>query len=214
MFVPGETLMLKDVSPVLQLYAPPELAWKIVLSPIIVWDTQYKITRFNKAFEAITGKAEEDVIGKSLEILFPLIDRETSMKLIRNTHDGNRMEVVEIKILHVDNSVRTLLWNSANILSPDGMFPIATIAQGYDITVRKFAEEEIRQLNVTLEEKVMERTMQLENANKELEAFSYSISHDLRAPLRHIGGFIDLLIKNNTSQLDETGLTHFAAIRL
>jgi len=181
-------------------------------APIIVWNMQYEITRFNKAFESLTGRTEKDVIGKSLEILFPPTSRESSMQLIRKTLEGERWEVVEINILHIDGSVRTLLWNSANIMSPDGKTPVATIAQGNDITERKLAEEEIREMNETLEQKVIERTKQLEAANKELEAFSYSVSHDLRAPLRHIGGFIDLLKKNNAPQLNEAGIRYLNII--
>jgi PAS domain S-box-containing protein len=109
-------------------------------APIIVWDTQHKITRFNKAFESISGRTEKEVLGKPLEILFPTAQKDKSMELIRKTLDGERMEVVEINILHIDGSVRILLWNSANIMSPDGKTPIATIAQGYDITERKMAE--------------------------------------------------------------------------
>ncbi len=173
-------------------------------APIIVWDTQYKITRFNKAFETITGKTEKDVMGKSLKILFPPAESDNSMELIRKTLDGERMEVVEINILQSDGLVGTLLWNSANVFDKEGKNIIATIAQGYDITERKQALKEIIKLNQELEGRVIERTVELEKANKELESFSYSVSHDLRAPLRHIDGFIEMLRKKIFEKADDS----------
>ena len=83
---------------------------------------------------------------------------------------------------------------------PEGLFILSM-----DVTDRKEAEKEISMLNESLERKVMERTVQYETVNKELEAFSYSVSHDLRAPLRAIGGYAKMLEEDYSSLFNEEG---------
>jgi len=110
-------------------------------APIIVWNQELEITRFNHAFERLTGRMADDVLGKKLDILFPEDSREASLGHILDAMAGKRWEVVEIPIQNVDGSVRIVLWNSATLVDTDGKTPVATIAQGQDITERKKAEQ-------------------------------------------------------------------------
>jgi PAS domain S-box-containing protein len=113
-------------------------------APIIVWGSDFVITRFNHAFEELTGISAEEAIGKHLEILFPEESCETSMAMINKTLSGERWEVVEIPIRRKSGEVRIVLWNSANVFGQDGNTIIATIAQGMDITERKKMEDSLK----------------------------------------------------------------------
>ncbi|MBU1696213.1 MAG: PAS domain S-box protein, partial [Proteobacteria bacterium] len=113
-------------------------------APIIVWDIHGRITRFNRAFEHMTGLFADKVIGQELSILFPESSRDESLGKIQRTLSGEYWKSVEIPILRKDGDVRTALWNSANVFDKDGITVIATIAQGQDITERKQAEEALR----------------------------------------------------------------------
>ena len=112
-------------------------------APIIVWDPDFRITRFNHAFEHLIGRDEQEVIGQPLDILFPKESRDTSLDLIKKTLAGERWESVEIPILASDGTLHTVLWNTANILTADAEL-ISTIAQGVDITERKRADDALR----------------------------------------------------------------------
>ena len=108
-------------------------------APIIVWDPSFKITRFNRALEDLTGIKARQAIGKPLEIIFPEQSKRESMDWIKNTLAGKNWETVEIPIVRKNGDVRTVIWNSANIKG-GGEKVVATIAQGQDVTARKIAE--------------------------------------------------------------------------
>ncbi|MDD5223664.1 MAG: PAS domain S-box protein [bacterium] len=113
-------------------------------APVIVWDPARKITRFNRAFERMTGYAVGEVIGRDLEMLFPAESKESSLLEIDRTATGKFWETVEIPIQRKTGEVRWVLWNSANVYGEDGKTLLSTIAQGQDITERKNTEEALR----------------------------------------------------------------------
>ena len=178
-------------------------------APIIVWGPSFMITRFNHAFERLTGYWSDEVIGKELSILFPEQTREESIVRINETLSGRYWESVEIPIKRKDGTIRVALWNSANIYAEDEKTLVATIAQGQDITERKQAEDRMLAMNESLEK----QTIELESVNKELEAFNYSVSHDLRAPLRALDGFSSALLEMEEGKLDARSQDYLNRIR-
>ena len=107
---------------------------------------------------------------------------------------------------------RLVVWSNTVLRGVDGR-PVGVASLGDDVTERRIADEEIRRLNADLERRVAERTVELTATNDELEAFAYSISHDLRAPLRHIAGFSDLLAERIDVDTDAESGRYLDTIR-
>ena len=115
-------------------------------------------------------------------------------------------------IAGLDGTIRNVLTTKIPLRAPDGEV-VGLVGTGRDISERKRAEERIRQLNEELEKRVVERTAELEAANRELEAFSYSVSHDLRAPLRAVDGFSELLLEDHGPDLKEEARDYLRRVR-
>ncbi|MFO7665612.1 MAG: ATP-binding protein [Desulfobacterales bacterium] len=143
----------------------------------------------------------EDVIGKEAASYFK--GEQETYSLVKPIFNGNENVIyVESWQRRKDGEKRLLAWWCRVLKDKDGNVTGA-LSSARDITEYKRADEEIRKLNAELEQRVADRTALLEAANKELEAFSYSVSHDLRSPLQHITGFAELLNKRAAESLDD-----------
>lgn len=158
----------------------------------------------NGAFERLTGL--KDVVGKRVSEVIPGI-RAANPELFEvygRVALGGDPETLEIFVTPLS------MWFAVSVYCPAKEHFVAVFDV---ITERKRAEEEIRLLNAELERRVAERTAQLEALNKELESFTYSVSHDLKAPLRGIDGYSRLLLQDHAAQLDEEGRVFLANVR-
>lgn len=147
--------------------------------PIIVWDPTFIITRANYAFEILTGRSAKEIVGTSIEFLFPPDQTERSMRLFRTTLDGVRWETAEIDIMHRDQSVRTVLWNSATVYTSDGLIPVATIAQGRDITQERKLEQEKNTALVQIQQNLAQLAI---------------LNDEIRNPLMIIATYADMIV--------------------
>jgi light-regulated signal transduction histidine kinase (bacteriophytochrome) len=126
------------------------------------------------------------------------------LPLARAIMHGETTVNEELIVVGEDGKQHWLLANAAPIRDSDGSIT-AGVVVFQDVTDSRVAAEKIRELNAELENRVHERTMQLEESNRELESFAYSVSHDLRAPVRHLDGFSQILLEDYGDQLDEKG---------
>ncbi|MEI6915371.1 MAG: PAS domain S-box protein [Armatimonadota bacterium] len=171
-----------------------------------------KWLRINDSLASIVGYSEDELLTMTFQDITHPADLDTDLSFVRQMVDGEiTTYTMEKRYLHKNGHIVWVLLAVSLVRDQDGA-PLYFISQIEDITARKTAEMEIVQLNSDLEQRVKERTAQFESANKELEAFCYSVAHDLRAPLRHIDGYVDLLTSRCRENLPDQGLHYLDTI--
>jgi PAS domain S-box-containing protein len=179
---------------------------------VAITDAQGKITYVNDKFCAISKYPREELMGRDHRIINSGYHSKQFIRDLWTTITCGKVWHGEIKNKAKDDSFYWVDTTIVPFLNEQGK-PRQYVAIRADITARKAASAEVVQLNAELEQRVAQRTVELEAANKELEAFSYSISHDLRAPLRAVNGFAGIVLEDFSAQLPEEGKRHLERIR-
>ena len=174
---------------------------------IIGEDLNAVIQTWNAGAENIFGYKAEEVTGKSVSLLIPPGNLDEVPEILARIKKGEHIENFETVRMRKDRTIIPVSLTLSAVKDASGRI-IGASKIAHDITERKRAEKVIVELNRNL----TTRNSELVTANRELEAFSYSVSHDLRAPLRHISGYMELLTKNLGSQAGDKAKHYMTVI--
>jgi PAS domain S-box-containing protein len=179
---------------------------------VIEWDLNFNVVDWNPAVENIFGYSKADAMGRHASFIIPNVEKEhvdqVWNELIKNTGGFHSTNENVTK----DGNLVQCKWYNTPLVDSDGkVIGITSLVE--DITESLRAQEELKKHREHLEELVEDRTAELEALNNELEAFSYSVSHDLRAPLRAIDGFSQALLEDFTDKLGDEGQDYLYRVR-
>jgi PAS domain S-box-containing protein len=166
-----------------------------------------RFVRLNRAGEQLLGLEREALVGKSDHDLFPASQADFFQVRDREVLSGGAMVEIPEEPIETPSGTRLLHTKKIPVMGDDGR-PAYLLGISRDITERRAHEREILALNATL----AKRAAELDAANRELEAFSYSVSHDLRAPLRHVQGYVELLAGAAGNQLPDKARRYLSVI--
>lgn len=179
---------------------------------IVSLDPQAGIASWNHGAVRLFGYSSEESQNVTLEQLAAIEQRQKVQEWFEAACDGTAIVQEEVDCRRNTGEIFIAEVTFAPIRDDVGEV-IGVSLTAHDITARKRDEEELRRIRTDLEELVLSRTAALRSANRELEAFTYSASHDLRAPLRGIDGFSQALLEDYASNLDETAGRYVERIR-
>ncbi|REG28900.1 PAS domain S-box-containing protein [Archangium gephyra] len=178
--------------------------WTVDVDGRTIYANRYLCQMLGYAVDEMTGKTLFDVICPE--------DIPLMQQYVEQRRQGRSAVLNDFRLVRKDGTVLWTLVSTGPLYDETGKY-IGAMAMITDITQRRQAEEQVRQLNAELERRIAERTAQLEFSNRELEAFAYSVAHDLRAPLRSISNFTLALSEDCADKLDATGLDYLQRIR-
>ena len=189
------------------------LAQEVARIGTFVWNLQTGESQLTPELEAMYGLPPGGFIAgrRTWQDLICPEDRDQGLRHVHEVMETGSFEA-EWRVTWPDGAVHWL-FGRAWVFKDDAGKPLRLLGANIDVTERKLAELEVSRLNTELEQRVRQRTLELEASNRELEAFAYSVSHDLRAPLRGIDGWSLALLEDYSASLDESARQYLNRVR-